>query len=214
MKGRSAGVLLIGSVVAFALLMAHTTRSQSNSPASEKSADLAVAPKDSPAQKAAGAQQTASAATNGSASSAPRKLSPEAARWVETTLAKMSLDEKVGQLLFTTYHGSFTPTDSSAYAEMMHDVETLHVGGFINATEPSPLGIVKSQAYPTAVLSNQMQSKSKLPLLIGADFERGTAMRIDEGTSFPTAMAIRWEKSRRWRRGPSASIGSTRRIRT
>ena len=102
----------------------------------------------------------------------------------------MSLEEKVGQVLFTTYHGSFTPTDAGAYAQMMHDVEDLHVGGFINVTQGSPLGFLKSQAYPTAVLSNQLQAKSKLPLLIGADFERGTAMRLDEGTSFPTAMAL------------------------
>src|ERR1700720_1042436 len=52
------------------------------------------------------------------------------------------------------------------------------------------MGIVKSQAYPTAVLTNQLQAKSKVPLLVGADFERGTAMRLDEGTSFPTAMAL------------------------
>ncbi len=102
----------------------------------------------------------------------------------------MTLDEKVGQVIFTTYHGSFTPTDAPAYAEMMRDVEQLHVGGFINVTQGSPLGVVKSQAYPTAVLANQLQAKSKLPLLIGADFERGTAMRLDEGTSFPTAMAL------------------------
>ena len=85
----------------------------------------------------------------------------------------MSVDEKIGQLLFTTYHGSLTPTDSAAYAQMMHDVSDLHCGGFINITQRSPLGIVKSQAYPTAVLTNQLQAKSKLPLLIGADFERG-----------------------------------------
>src|SRR5580692_11224019 len=102
----------------------------------------------------------------------------------------MTLDEKVGQLIFATYHGSFTATDASAYAEMMRDVERLHVGGFINITQSSPLGIVKSQAYPTAVLTNQLQAKSKIPLLVGADFERGTAMRLDEGTSFPTAMAL------------------------
>ncbi|PYU42018.1 MAG: beta-N-acetylglucosaminidase [Acidobacteria bacterium] len=72
----------------------------------------------------------------------------------------------------------------------MHDVTDLHVGGFINITQGSPLGIVKSQAYPTAVLNNQLQAKSKLPLLVGADFERGTAMRLEEGTSFPTAMAL------------------------
>ena len=110
--------------------------------------------------------------------------------WVDSTLKQMTLEEKVGQLLFTTYHGSFTSTDSPAYAQMVHDIEQLHVGGFINVTQGSPLGFLKSQAYPTAVLSNQLQAKSKLPLLIGADFERGTAMRLDEGTSFPTAMAL------------------------
>jgi beta-N-acetylhexosaminidase len=117
-------------------------------------------------------------------------LSAEQKKWVEATLRQMSLEEKVGQLLFATYHGSFTATDSYAYAQMMHDVNDLHVGGFITITHGSPLGIVKSQAYPTAVLTNQLQSKSKLPLLIGADFERGAAMRLDEGTSFPTAMAL------------------------
>ena len=117
-------------------------------------------------------------------------LSPEENKWVETSLKQMSVEEKVGQLLFATYHGSFTASDSAAYAQMMHDVEQLHVGGFINVTQGSPLGYLKSQAYPTAVLSNQLQEKSKLPLLIGADFERGTAMRLDEGTSFPTAMAL------------------------
>jgi beta-N-acetylhexosaminidase len=111
-------------------------------------------------------------------------------QWVENTLRKMTDEEKIGQLLFTTYHGSFTATDADAYRKMMHDVDDLHVGGFINVTQMWPLGIIKSQAYPTAVLTNQLQARSKLPLLIGADFERGAAMRLDEGTSFPTAMAL------------------------
>ncbi|HYA97557.1 MAG TPA: glycoside hydrolase family 3 N-terminal domain-containing protein, partial [Methylomirabilota bacterium] len=117
-------------------------------------------------------------------------LPPEAEKWVEATMRRMTLDEKVGQLIFPKYHGSLTAKDTAAYAEITHDVEKLHVGGFINATLSSPLGIVKSQAYPTAILNNQLQSKAKIPLLIGADFERGTAMRLDEGTSFPTAMAV------------------------
>jgi len=119
-----------------------------------------------------------------------RHPTPRASEWVESTLRKMSDDEKIGQVLFATYHGSFTSTDAAAYAQMLHCVNDLHVGGFINITQGSPLGIVKSQAYPTAVLMNQLQAKAKLPLLVGADFERGTAMRLDEGTSFPTAMAL------------------------
>jgi beta-N-acetylhexosaminidase len=118
------------------------------------------------------------------------KLTPEQSKWVELTLSQMSVEEKVGQVLFATYHGSFTSTDSPTYAQMLHSINDLHVGGFITITHGSPLGIVKSQAYPTAVLTNQLQSKSKLPLLFGADFERGAAMRLDEGTSFPTAMAL------------------------
>jgi beta-N-acetylhexosaminidase len=136
------------------------------------------------------ALKTVSETNAPAAKSGAKKLSPAANAWVETTLRKMSVDEKIGQLLFTTYHGSFTPTDAAAYQQMLHDVNNLHVGGFITITQITPLGIVKSQAYPTAVLLNQLQAKSKLPLLIGADFERGTAMRLDEGTSFPTAMAL------------------------
>ena len=37
-----------------------------------------------------------------------RVLSAANKQWVEATLRKMTDDEKIGQLLFTTYHGSFT----------------------------------------------------------------------------------------------------------
>jgi beta-N-acetylhexosaminidase len=165
-KGR-VGVLFVIPAIIF--LMVHTARTQNRS----------SAPK-------AGATEKKSS-LGGKTAQHP---SPAASQWVEATLRKMSVDEKIGQILFATYHGTFTSTDSAAYAQMLHCVNELHVGGFINITQGSPLGIVKSQAYPTAVLTNQLQAKSKLPLLIGADLERGAAMRLDEGTSFPTAMAL------------------------
>src|SRR6267378_3408219 len=168
MDGRRVRFLLV-IPVPIVFLMAYNARSQNRSISAEKPA-----------------------ATEDvvSAKSRPKKLPPAANAWLEATLRKMSVDEKIGQLLFATYHGSLTATDTAAYQQIMHDVTDLHVGGFINITHGSPLGIVKSQAYPTAILNNQLQAKSKLPLLIGADFERGTAMRLDEGTSFPTAMAL------------------------
>jgi beta-N-acetylhexosaminidase len=175
MKGRGTGVLLLIPFGLFVLLMAHTTRSQNKASSTPSVPSM---------KDGVGAKKSATTAKP------TQKLPPAAAQWVETTLGKMTLDEKVGQLIFATYHGSFTATDAPAYAEIMRDVEKLHVGGFINVTQSSPLGIVKSQAYPTAVLTNQLQAKSKIPLLVGADFERGTAMRLDEGTSFPTAMAL------------------------
>src|SRR2546429_6139521 len=167
MEGRRVRFSLVISV-SIIFLMAYNARSQSSTSAEKSAARKgAIPPK-----------------------SATKNLSPAASAWVESTLRKMTVDEKIGQLLFTTYHGSFTSTDSDSYQQLLHDVQALHVGGFIVITRGSPLGIVKSQAYPTALLANQLQSKSKLPLLIGADFERGTAMRYDEGTSFPTAMAV------------------------
>jgi beta-glucosidase-like glycosyl hydrolase/CubicO group peptidase (beta-lactamase class C family) len=122
--------------------------------------------------------------------SALRPLAAADRQWVDATLRGLSLDAKVGQLLYTTFHGTFTSTESSEYQTLLHEVSDLHVGGFIVVTKITQLGIEKSQTYPTAVLTNELQSKAQLPLLIGADFERGSAMRLDEGTSFPNQMAI------------------------
>jgi beta-N-acetylhexosaminidase len=110
--------------------------------------------------------------------------------WVESTLKKMTLREKLGQMLMPYYFGAFTSAESAEYKILVHEVEENHVGGFIVGTTRGPLGIERSQVYPTAELTNELQRRAKVPLLIGADFESGTGMRLDEGTSFPSAMAV------------------------
>jgi beta-N-acetylhexosaminidase len=102
----------------------------------------------------------------------------------------MTLREKLGQMLMPYYFGVFTSAESSDYKNLVHEVEENHVGGFIVGTTRGPLGIERSQVYPTAELTNELQRRAKVPLLIGADFESGTGMRLDEGTSFPSAMAV------------------------
>jgi beta-glucosidase-like glycosyl hydrolase/CubicO group peptidase (beta-lactamase class C family) len=161
-------VVLCLSLLPFVIFMATKTRSQSRT-AAAKTKNLA------PQFRTAGPLKPLSAGER---------------QWVDASLQRMTVDEKIGQLLFTTFHGTFTSTESPEYQKLLHDVTDLHVGGFIVVTHITPLGIEKSQTYPTAVLANQLQSKAKLPLLVGADFERGSAMRLDEGTSFPTQMAI------------------------
>jgi beta-N-acetylhexosaminidase len=129
-------------------------------------------------------------------SSRAKKKTPAKSRaagntsWVESTLRKMTLEEKVGQMLMPYYFGGFTSTESPEFKELVHQVEQNHVGGLIVGTERAPLGIERSEVYPTAVITNELQSRAKIPLLVGADFETGTGMRLDEGTSFPSAMAI------------------------
>jgi beta-N-acetylhexosaminidase len=48
----------------------------------------------------------------------------------------------------------------------------------------------KSQPYEAAILLNNLQQKSKLPLLIAADFESGLSSRLVGATVFPQAMAF------------------------
>jgi beta-N-acetylhexosaminidase len=118
------------------------------------------------------------------------RASAGTSEWVESTLKKMTVREKLGQMLMPYYFGVFESIESPAYRDLLHQVEENHVGGFILGTIRSPLGIERSQVYPTAVMMNALQAHSKVPLLVGADFESGTGMRLDEGTNFPSAMAI------------------------
>jgi beta-N-acetylhexosaminidase len=102
----------------------------------------------------------------------------------------MPLAEKLGQLLMVPFFGRFTPEDGADFQELVRAVEEQRVGGFMLATRPGPQGILRAQVYPTAQLTNELQRRAQIPLLVGADFERGTVMRIEEGTSFPHAMAV------------------------
>jgi beta-N-acetylhexosaminidase len=127
---------------------------------------------------------------------AQKKSTPKSRRsggssaWVERTLQKMTLREKIGQMLMLYYYGVFSSTENPDYKQMLDEVEHNHIGGLILGTVRGPLGIERSQVYPTAVIINEFQRHAKVPLIIGADFEAGTAQRIDEGTSFPAAMAV------------------------
>jgi len=125
-------------------------------------------------------------------SAAPTRtnLSSEGERWVAQTLKEMTLDEKIGQMFAVWCYGGFLSAESLEYKELLRDVEEKHIGSFALQTQGSPLGIERSQVYPTAVLVNTLQSHAKVPLLMAADFERGTSMRIDEGASFPHPMAV------------------------
>jgi beta-glucosidase-like glycosyl hydrolase/CubicO group peptidase (beta-lactamase class C family) len=119
-----------------------------------------------------------------------RALSRAGERWVERTLRRMTLEEKIGQLLMVFYYGGFTSTESEAYRELVRQVEQNRAGGLVLQTRGSALGTQRSQVYPAAVLANQLQRRARVPLLVAADFERGTSMRLEEGTPFPYAMGV------------------------
>lgn len=95
-----------------------------------------------------------------------------AEQWVETTLNRLDLDARIGQLMMPMLEDQ---------QEGRFLVERYKVGGFVTYREP---------AEALALRLNRLQRLSQVPLLFAADFERGVGAYIDGATELPVAMAI------------------------
>ncbi|MFZ0820604.1 MAG: glycoside hydrolase family 3 N-terminal domain-containing protein [Candidatus Acidiferrales bacterium] len=115
---------------------------------------------------------------------------PTQAEWVRRTLSEMSLREKLGQLFVLPFYGDAPPDDSPDFPGFIRAVEEFHAGGFMLHTRATSRGLQLARAHLTAETTNALQAKAKVPLIFAADFERGAAMRLSDGTSFPHAMAV------------------------
>src|SRR6267143_4403569 len=109
------------------------------------------------------------------------KPSKEALKWADKELRRMSLDEKIGQLICVAVNATFMNQDSDAFKAVRHQVEDNHVGGII---------LFRGPVYESVVLTNRMQSLARYPLLISADLEAGSGMRFDDTVNLPWNMAV------------------------
>src|SRR5580765_2419522 len=120
-------------------------------------------------------------------------------RWVEQTRAKMTVDEKIGQLIVPSLNSSFLSTDSDRFDELARLVREYHVGGFhvFGASQPTP-GVLLNAGYGSVLLGqplsaasllNRLQALSAVPLMNTADFEAGVGFRVSGATVFPRQMA-------------------------
>jgi beta-N-acetylhexosaminidase len=110
-----------------------------------------------------------------------RKPSQDATKWADKQLARMSVEEKIGQLIAVGVNATFLNQDSDAFKALRHQVVDNHVGGII---------LFRGPVYESVVLVNRMQELAKYPLLISADLEAGAGMRFDDTVNFPWNMAI------------------------
>src|SRR6476620_4113524 len=110
-----------------------------------------------------------------------REPSVAALKWANDELARMSLDEKIGQLISVGINATFLNQDSDAYQNLKHQIEDNHVGGLI---------LFRGPVYESVILVNRMQQLAKYPLLISADLEAGAGMRFDDTINFPWNMAV------------------------
>jgi beta-N-acetylhexosaminidase len=108
------------------------------------------------------------------------QASRDALKWADKELKRMSLEQKVGQLVSVGINASFLNRESDAYKAIRRQVEVNHVGGII---------LFGSPVYESVILINRMQGHARLPLLISADLERGAGMRLFDTTDFGWVMA-------------------------
>lgn len=120
----------------------------------------------------------------------PIHLDRDGEKWAEKTLRNLSTEEKVGQLFMVWVRAQFLNRDSETYAQLRDVIRNYHVGSFAMTVPVDGPFLLKSEPYEAAMLLNQLQQDSKLPLLVAADFERGLTMRLNGPTVFPHAMAF------------------------
>ena len=121
---------------------------------------------------------------------APVHLGRDGERWAEKTLRRLSLEQKIGQMLMIAARAEFMNGQSPEYQRLRDAIHKYQVGGFGLTAGGQPGLPVKNQPYEAAALINQLQRDSPLPLIFAADFERGLPMRLEGGTGFPHAMAF------------------------
>lgn len=114
------------------------------------------------------------------------------AGWVDSTLASLSLRERVGQMVTIWALGDYTSSGDSSFAEIRKWIEQDGVGG-VTMSLGTPIEV--------AAKINAMQRMARVPLLVSSDLEPGLG-RLEGGvfshylldagsaTVFPPNMAI------------------------
>lgn len=102
-------------------------------------------------------------------------------RWIDETLAKMSISEKVGQMIVASIDGQYRSNTDKEFLLISRLAREGRIGGVM---------FLKGDVFGAGMLANRFQSESRVPLLVSADMERGLAMRLDGATEFSPAMAI------------------------
>src|SRR4051794_40336852 len=113
-------------------------------------------------------------------------------RWVDSTLATLSLRERVGQMVMVWVLGDYTSNGDSSFAEVRRWIQQDHIGG-VSMSLGTPIEV--------AAKINAMQRISSVALIASADLEPGLGrleggvfahylMDAGSATIFPSNMAI------------------------
>lgn len=97
--------------------------------------------------------------------------------WVDSTLANLTLDQKIGQLFMVQAYSR----ESVPQTDVINQIKTWQVGGVI---------FMQGTAANQVSQIGRLQKQSKIPLLVAIDAEWGPAFRLKGTPSYPVQMAL------------------------
>lgn len=100
---------------------------------------------------------------------------------IERILKKMTVREKIGQMIVMPLNAEFSNVESPRFKEMRRQIVENKVGGFT---------LFRGEAHSVAALTNEAQKIARIPLFFAADYERGLRMQLRTGTPFTTNMGV------------------------
>src|SRR5262249_41617909 len=113
---------------------------------------------------------------------APKATPPPSYPWAKATLAKLTLEQKVGQMIGVRAFGYHRHPKSTGPTLLADEVRTLKVGTVV---------VFDADVDTLPRILNALQKESELPLLGAAGLGRGPSRRIRRGVvPLPFAMAI------------------------
>ena len=107
-----------------------------------------------------------------------KHLDKKAVKYADSLYAKLSMDERIGQLYIVAL---YTNKDQNHISGVRKLVEQERIGGII---------LMQDDAEQEIALVNEFQKKSRVPMLFGMDAEWGLYQRIKTAHKFPWAMTL------------------------
>ena len=108
-------------------------------------------------------------------------LSAAAASWVDRTLAGLTLEKKIAQLVCSDVAGGYIADDDPRLARWLALARDHGLGMFV---------LYGGTPRDVARLLNRLQRAAAVPLLVSADFEGGPGQQVTGASEYPANMAF------------------------
>ena len=111
----------------------------------------------------------------------PQDASEEAAAWAKKTLAGLSLEKKIGQIVCSDLVGGYIAEEDPRFKQWVRLARDHGLGMFV---------FYGGTPRDVAHLLNRLQKEAEIPLLMAADFEGGPGQQATGASEFPANMGF------------------------